>query len=113
MLSSQMLRPERRDVDDQRGCEEVVPDDRVEEEDQVQNDDVEVVVDEVREVDLLLSKMSKTRSVKSMSMLEAVARCCRPGQKDLVEEEDVEVVVQKILMSHCDCGGWSLLVHRG
>ena len=45
-----MLRPERRDVDDRRGCEEVVPDDRVEE-DLGPNVD-EVVVDAVLEVDL-------------------------------------------------------------
>ena len=72
-LSSQMLRPERLDVDVRRGYVEVVPGDHVEKKDQVQNDDVEVVVDEVREVDLLLPKMSKTKTML-MSMLEVVAK---------------------------------------
>ena len=58
-----MLRPERLDVDVRRGYVEAVPGDPVEEEDQVQNDDVEVVVGEVREVDLLLPKMSKTKTM--------------------------------------------------
>ena len=59
---------------------EVVRRDRVEEvQDDHEEEDLEpnadeVFVDEVLEVDLLLSKMSKTKSVKSMSMLEVVAR---------------------------------------
>ena len=116
MLSSQMLRPERRDVDDRRGYEEVVPDDRVEEEDQVQNDDVEEVVDEVLEVDVpqLSRTMSKrkTKLAKSMSMLEVVARGNRLVDEDLVEEEDVKEVGRKMVM--CRCGVvLSLYMGRG
>ena len=92
-----MLRPERLDVDIRHGYVEVVPGDHVEEEDQVH--------DERRDVDLL--QLSKTMSKRTMKLAksrsEVVARCCRPGQRDLVEEDDVEEVVQEMVM--CRCGG--------
>ena len=61
-----MLRRRRRDVDDRRGCQEDVHVDHDVEEGLVRNVDVEVVVDEVREVDLLqLPRMTK-RTKKSV-----------------------------------------------
>ena len=111
MLNSQMLRPERLDVDVRRGYVEVVPGDPVEEEDQVQNDDVEVVVDEVREVDLLLPKMSKTKTMQ-MSRSKVEAKRCHQVGKDLVDEGCVEEVDRKMVMLMCRCGG-VVLVGRG
>ena len=77
MLGSQLLRHKRLDVEDRRRCEEVVQEDRVEED--LAKNDVEVVVDEVLEVDVpqLSKTMSKRKMklAKSMSMLEVVARC--------------------------------------
>ena len=62
-----MLRRRRRDVDDRRGCQEDVRVDHDVEEGLVRNVDVEVVVDEVREVDLLqLSKTMSKRTKKSV-----------------------------------------------
>ena len=108
-----MLRPERLDVDIRRGYVEVVPGDHVEEENQVQNDDVEVIHDERRDVDFL--QLSKTMSKRTMKLAksrsEVVARCCRPGQRDLVEEDDVEEVVQEMVM--CRCGGVVLSLYMG
>ena len=97
-LKSQMLRHRHVEVV-RRDRVEVVQDDH-EEEDLEPNVD-EVVVDEVLKVDLLLSKMSKTKSVKSMSMLEVDARQNREVDMDLVEEEDVEEVGEQMLMSRC------------
>ena len=99
-----MLRRRRLDVDDRRDCEEVVQEDRVEE-DLVKND-VEVVVDEVLEVDVpQLSKTMSKRTMKlakSMSMLEVDATDGRREEKDLVEENDVKVVRKEMVM--CRCG---------
>ena len=92
--------------------------DRDVEEDLVQNVDVEVVVDEVREVDLLL-QMSKTMSkrtmklAKSMSRSKVVARCCRLEDEDLVEEDDVEGSWQKDGDDVVVAWWLSLLVCRG
>ena len=109
-LKLQMLRRRRLDVDDRRGCEEVLQM-TVCEEGLVKNVDGEVVVDEVLEVDLLLSKMSKTKSVQ-MSMLEVVAKRGRREDADHVVKDDVEEVVQKMVMM-CRCGGVvSLMVGR-
>ena len=71
-----MLRRRRLDVDDRRGCEEDLHVERDVKEGLVQNVDVEVIHDERRDVDLLLSKMSKRtkKLAKSMSMLEVVAK---------------------------------------
>ena len=109
-----MLRPERHDVVDRRGCEEVVREDRVEED--LAKNDVEEVVDEVLEVDVLqLSKTMSKRKMKlakSMSMLEVDAVDGRQEEKDLVEEDDVKVVRKEMVM--CRCGVvLSLLVARG
>ena len=111
-----MLRRRRVVVGDRRDRQEDDHVDRDVEEGLVQNVDVEVVVGEVREVDLpqLSKTMSKrkTKLAKSMSMLEVVARCCRPSQKDLVEENDVKVVRKEMVM--CRCGVvLSLLVAKG
>ena len=75
----------------------------------------EEVVDADREDDLeqLMWMTARTMKwAKSMSMSEVDATDGRREERDLVEEEDVEVVVQKISMSHCGCGGESLLVAR-
>ena len=113
-----MLRRRRVVVEDRRDRQEDDHVDRDVEEDLVQNVDVEVVVDEVREVDLLqLSKTMSKRTMKltkSMSMLEVVARGNRLVDEDLVEEEDVKEVGRKmVMMCRCGWGGSSLLVARG
>ena len=115
MLGSQLLRHRRLDVEDRRGCEEVVPDDRVEEEDQVQNDDVEEVVDEVLEVDVpqLSRTMSKRKMKLAKSMSEVDARQNREVDMDLVEKEDVKEVGNAMVMCRCGWGGWSLCMGRG
>ena len=111
-----MLRRRRRDVDDRRGCQEDVRIDHDVEEGLARNVDVEVVVDEVREVDLL--QLSKTMSkktmklAKSISMLEVDAIDGRLEERDLVEEYCVEEVGKAMVM--CRCGGvMSLCMGRG
>ena len=49
-----------------------------------------------------------------MSMSEVDAICCRPSQRDLVEEEDVEEVGEQMVIVMCRCGwgGWSLDMGR-
>ena len=100
-----MLRPERLDVDIRRGYVEVAQEDRVVEGLGPNVD--EEVVDADREDDLeqamLMTTARTMRLAKSRS--EVVARCCRPSQKDLVEEDDVEEVVEQMLISRCGCGG--------
>ena len=80
----------------------------------MQNADVEVDVDEVLEVDLL--QLSKTMSKRTMklakSMSEVVAKRCRLEDAGLVEEADVEEVGEKMVMSRCGWGGWSLDMGR-
>ena len=109
-LKTQLLRHRQVEVVRRDRVEEIQDDH--EEEDLEPNVD-EVVVDEVLEVDLLLSKMSRTKSVKSMSMLEVDARQNRQEDVDLVGENDVEEVVQEmVMMCHCGWGGWSLCMGR-
>ena len=112
-MKSQMLRPERRDADDRRGCEEDLRVDHDVEEDLVQNVDVEVVHDERCNVDLLLSKMSKTTQMSMLTKKLGVAKGCRGEDADLVVEGCVEEVVQKMVIVMSRCGGvMSLLVRR-
>ena len=112
-----MLRPERRDVDDRRDCEEVVPDDRVKE-DLGPNVD-EVVVEEDHKDDpykvMLMTTAKTMKLAKKMSMSKVDARRCREEGMDLVVERCEEEVVQKMVMVMCRCGwgGESLLVCRG
>ena len=80
------------------------------EEGQAQNVDVEVV-EEDREDDLhhvMLMTTAKTMKL-AKSVLEVVARYCRQGRRDLVEEGCVEEVDKEMVMCRCGCGGLSLL----
>ena len=94
-----MLRRRRVVVGDRRDRQEDDHVDRDVEEGLVQNVDVEVVVGEVREVDLpqLSRTMSKrkTKLAKSMSMLEVVAKRNHQVDEDLVEEEDVRKLTER------------------
>ena len=87
-----------------RGCVEVVQNDHVEEDLEPNVD--EVVVDEVLEVDLLLSMMSKrTKKSVKMSTLKFVARWNRLEDADLVVKNCVDVVGRKMVIVMCRCGG--------
>ena len=104
-MGSQLPRHRRLGVEDRRRCEEVVQEDRVEED--LAKNDVEAVVDEVLEVDV--PQPSKTMSkrtmklAKSMSMSEVVAKRGHQEDVDLVEGNDVKVVHKEMVM--CRCGG--------
>ena len=106
-MKIQRLRRRQVVVVDRRDRQEDDHVDRDVEEDLVQNVDVEVVVGEVREVDLpqLSKTMSKrkTKLAKSISMLEVDAIDGRLEERDLVEEDCVEEVGKAMVM--CRCGG--------
>ena len=115
-LKTQLLRHRQVEVVDRRDRQEDDHVDRDVEEDLVQNVDVEVVVDEVREVDLL--QLSKTMSKRTMKLAKSVlvvdAKRCHLEDAGLVEEADVEEVGEKmVMMCRCGWGGSSLLANRG
>ena len=67
----------------------------------------EEVVEEDREDDLeQVMLMTTARTMKlAKSVLEVVARCCRQGRRDLVEEGRDEEVGQKMMICRCGWGG--------
>ena len=67
----------------------------------MQNVDVEEIHDERRDVDFLLSKMSKTMQMSMLTKTVDVARDGRLEDADLVVERCVDEVVPKMVMSHC------------